>query len=347
MMQVMRPFLSLLALLLLRFPSANCISPRQSLNLLSSQTKGSNVLYATQQSFKKFVVGDGAAKTNNDDDEQYAVVAFFNAKESDIQGKEAIQELLGSFDDFAGHMSRGIVNSGGKQDLFFLELEYAKSPQIFQAFEVNSLPFVIYVGKGDVRSHTSLESLAAAAKMNRFKGSGQATVLDEIRVWIKEMHGVEYPNVVDNSGQAKRVTFFVATLAIVGYAIYTSKLYRLAFIPSVWLVSFLFIYMFGVSGTMKSIIKGSRFIGSQRNGMNEYFRGGNDHYGIEGWIMSALYMCITASLFFVATQAEKIQSSKHSRFAVGVLLALFLGLVHHVVEIYRWKTGYNFTMHFG
>jgi len=153
--------------------------------------------------------------------------------------------------------------------------------------------------------------------------------------------------VADTSGQAKRVTLFLSTLAALGYTVYRSKVYRLAFIPSVWLVSFLFIYMFGVSGTMKTIIKGSQFIGSQRNGMNEYFKAGNEHYGVEGWIMSGLYMCITACLYFIATQAEKIQSGKHSRYAVGLLLSLFLGLVHHVVEIYRWKTGYNFTMHFG
>lgn len=284
------------------------------------------VIRLNEANYKAFAKKEGFKRN-------YALIVFFDA--SMLHDNHQLN-LPGFRKDFGLAAKAYAESVAGRDDvlpLFFADVEFKQSGEVFRMEGVQSLPFVLFFGRGD-------KTKAASMNFNRF-GKTFAGVIQFLKDNEIPTDDIKPPPPMTKTQMALLGVAIVVLTPFVATHLLTRK--TALHDPRLWCLFGLMIYLFSVSGGMFNIIRNMPWYVPSREkpGQFVYFlqQGGNQ-FGVEGMVIGSFYTMVGLLTAFNVYVLPRSKSATTKR-VVGMLSIVACAFaVRKVVEFEVWKQGY-------
>ncbi|KAG6502159.1 probable dolichyl-diphosphooligosaccharide--protein glycosyltransferase subunit 3 [Zingiber officinale] len=277
--------------------------------------------------------------TSVDTPRPYSLLIFFDANQLRSKAELHLPHLHSEFSllsaSFAAHHKEDDVSSSR---LFFCDIEFGESQQSFGLFGVSSLPHARLV----TPSTRSLRDSVSMDQSDISRGADSMADFVEAKTKISLGGPILRPPLIS----LRQVLFLLAAVLISAPFLIRRILEGDTFFHDrrVWMSLALFVYFFGVSGTMHNIIRNMPMVLPDRSNPDRlifFYQGSGMQLGAEGFAIGSLYMVVGLVLAFVTHLLVRFQNISVQRgfMLVGMLLAYWA--VSKVIYLDNWKTGYS------
>eukprot|EP00271_Cylindrocystis_brebissonii_P010446 TRINITY_DN26633_c0_g1_i1.p1 TRINITY_DN26633_c0_g1~~TRINITY_DN26633_c0_g1_i1.p1 ORF type:complete len:338 (+),score=9.94 TRINITY_DN26633_c0_g1_i1:74-1087(+) len=266
----------------------------------------------------------------------YSLVVFFSAKEMNKQNPDL---KLDAFREEFGYAAKSFYeNNAGTPEaehLFFAEVEFKHSQNVFRNFKVESLPHVRLVLSGNgTRSETM-----------RFDSSPRTA--EGISSFISSKTDLDVGKIL------RAPLLSPLSMIILGATTVASAPFAIKILltnqtplhdPRVWCAFGLAIYFFAVSGGLYNIIRGMPMYMRDRNDPSKtiyWYSGTSAQCGVEGFSVGALHMTVGLLLAFITHGLPLVKSKSVQRMVLLGCLIAGTWAAREVVSLDQWKTGYQ------
>lgn len=266
----------------------------------------------------------------------YHLVFFLNAVylQSNLN-----MNLAGLRNEFA-LMSKAFKQGPEADNVFFIELNYENSKELYKRLNVKSLPFIFHWGPEssakEGRSIKLSKSSQCGPKIQTYPWPAEDLIACVSRQTGFSAAAVDRPTVVQNPLFPLALLSFIVVGGAVAWKLYNSPLVR---ITGLWTLGALGVYWFATSGGMYNIIRGIPF-SIVRDGRKVYWMEGRQgQLGAEGFIMGSSYIFFSSTLASLTYVVPKIRNAR-ARASISMLLVLAAALsAYRILETYHTKSG--------
>ncbi|KAJ8478150.1 hypothetical protein OPV22_021877 [Ensete ventricosum] len=275
----------------------------------------------------------------------YSLFIFFDAAQLRSKPELHLPHLHSEFAllsaSFAAHHRKDDASSSfpGTHRLFFCDIEFGESQNSFALFGVSSLPHARLVPA----SALSLRDDSIPMDQSDFS-RGAESMADFLEAKAKIPLGG--PILRPPPISPRQALFLLAALLISSPFLIRRVLAgdTLVHDRRLWMALALFVYFFGVSGTMHNIIRNMPMFLPDRSNPDRlifFFQGSGMQLGAEGFAVGFLYMVVGLVLAFAthALARWKSVSAQRGFMLVGMLVSYWA--VSKVIYLDNWKTGYS------
>eukprot|EP00899_Mesostigma_viride_P024664 jgi/Mesvir1/5382/Mv25555-RA.1 len=291
-----------------------------------------------QKGLLKFNNNDFRLYAEGDEPRPYSLILLFTSRQVEKSKPELNLALtraeFGLVSEAYRQHFAGTPQSGR---VFFVEVDYNTAPEAFQKLGLNSVPAIVHIGPFTKRQKDGrpLESDTLKA--------GFPNVLEMLAGFTADKTNlspgtIERPNIFNSPA----IQLFVLTLLLASGAV-VLKLYRGGWLDyrPIWALLALAVVFFALSGGMYNIIRGMPFRTRDHEGRDVFFRQGQGQLGAEGYAMGTLHFGAAGALLAIIYITPAIPSTAPRRAFMWASLLVFFTCLAKVVQIYRWKTGYD------
>ncbi|WOL07636.1 hypothetical protein Cni_G16381 [Canna indica] len=269
----------------------------------------------------------------------YSLLIFFDAAQLRSKPELHLPHLLSEFGLLSASFSAHHKGDASSSRLFFCDIEFGESQHSFALFGVSTLPHARLVPP----SARSLRDDSVPLDQSDFS-RGAESIADFVEAKTKISLGGP---IVRPPPVSPRQALFLLAAILISAPFFVRRIlagdtifhdYR------IWMGFALFVYFFGVSGTMHNIIRNMPMFLPDRSNPNHlifFFQGSGMQLGAEGFAIGFLYMVVGLTLACVIHGLVKLRSISVQRIfmMVGMLLAYWS--VSKVIYLDNWKTGYS------
>mmetsp|Transcript_9372 Transcript_9372/g.34384 ORF Transcript_9372/g.34384 Transcript_9372/m.34384 type:complete len:370 (+) Transcript_9372:136-1245(+) len=274
---------------------------------------------------------------------QYSLIVFCNAKHlqsEQLQLSKLRAEFMAASNSY---LDKYGPNSPDFDKLFFVEVEYKESPEIFHALQINSLPMILRISPSLTTNADSLTfDIKDADKMDGRKYGWDA---EGIASFVKSrtslrVDAIKRPSVTDEPWFP-----FVALISLASAVYAAYKAFQMKIQSNPYFLGFacLAICFFSLSGGMYNIIRGvPMFSQDPRTGKLLLFsQQPQGQLGFEGFTMGSMYLGVGTTLAGLAFGTPIISNASLRRIVSTILSVCFAFFAWKVIDMYKWKTGYR------
>jgi oligosaccharyltransferase complex subunit gamma len=300
--------------------------------LLHRQSKSKDgVIHLDESSFRRFM--------STSDPRPYSLVIFFDASQLRDNRELRLEEFRKEFGlaslAYIKH-NKGSTNAAAASRVFFCDLEFKQSQQVFKLFGVTTLPHIRYIPPGNGNVDESEEM-----SQSEFPRSAEGMSMFVEAKTKQKSAAIERPPPISKWQMWFLVLAFLATTPfIIKKLIAPDSPMRE---PRLWCTIAILVYFFSVSGGMHNIIRRMPLFMQDRNQPGKllfFYQGSGMQLGAEGFVVGFLYTVVGLLLGFITQFAARIKSRMVQQILVLVGIAISFLAVRKVVLLDNWKTGY-------
>ena len=274
----------------------------------------------------------------------YTLVIFLGAKHLLDKPNLHLRELREEFGYMAKtHQAQADNASPGAGQLFFAELDFTESQEVFRRLNAQSL-FIFRLPQTMAVAVGENIKLKDQDMLRPERHPKQPVPAEDMVSFVRDRTGydigrVDKPAVTQSWWSPFIALSFLSSLAYVGYKIMYADVMKNMLL---YALATLFVYWFSVSGGMHNIIRGMPMVTiNPQTKTPQYFMPGQGQLGTEGFVMGSLYTLVGLAFGLVVYVAPKAKSvSSRRMLAYGGLMVAFI-CFRQVVGLYTWKTGYH------
>ena len=273
----------------------------------------------------------------------YSLVVFMTAAHAKFKCSVCKAHDV-EFQLLANSYKKAMKAEGKKQTLFFVRLDYESSPQVFQKYDINSVPVIFHLGgAGSEGAIASAESGKDYHILHRDKFQMNGDILAESLVpFIRARVGISI-----NIERSQIGMYIVILLLFGGIAACVKPVINSLdtfFLPMLrykplWAIVSLGVYTCAISGLIFDIIRSPQmYYNDPRTGqMMFFYPQSGSQFVIEGFVIGFLNLCCAAALVFLTIKAPVLKSESGRTIAVVGGIAVFLLCFNQVKGLYRMK----------
>ncbi|XP_074557582.1 putative dolichyl-diphosphooligosaccharide--protein glycosyltransferase subunit 3 [Curcuma longa] len=300
------------------------------LKSLRSQSP-SGVIHLDDRLVSRFLTSVGTPRP-------YSLLIFFDANQLRSKAELRLPHLHSEFSLLSASFSAHHEDDALSSRIFFCDVEFGQSQKSFDLFGVSSVPHVRLVPASTV----SLRDSIPMDQSEFSRGADSMAEFLESKAKISLGGAILRPPPIS----PLQVLFLLAAILISAPFLVRRILDGDTLIHDqrLWMSLALFVYFFGVSGTMHNIIRNMPMVLPDRNNPDRlifFYQGSGMQLGAEGFAIGFLYMVVGLVLAFVTHLLVRFRSISAQRgfMLVGMLLAYWA--VSKVIYLDNWKTGYS------
>jgi oligosaccharyltransferase complex subunit gamma len=237
-------------------------------------------------------------------------------------------------------MAKAFKQGSNADDIFFAELSYEGSKELYKRLNVKSLPFIFSWGPESVakegRSIKINKASQCGPRISTYPWPAEDLVTCVSRQTGFSAGAIERPTVVQNPLFPLGLLAFIVLGGAVAWKLYNSPIVR---ITGLWTLGALGVYWFATSGGMYNIIRGIPF-SIVRDGKKVYWMDGRQgQLGAEGFIMGSSYIFFSSTLASLTYVVPRIKNTQ-ARGLISLVLVLVAALsAFRILETYHAKSG--------
>lgn len=336
---VLLPSALLCLLICLSFLGADAADAKAA-ELIELQKNAPNgVVHLDVNGFNKYVTGRKRS---------YTMIIFLTA--SHLLDKENLN-LRAIRKEFGYLANTHLLNSKEteKAKVFFGEIEFSESQELFHRLGANVLPYIFHVPADMSIGADGAIKLSDSDVMRTSDYTNYPWTANDMAAFVKEASGIDLgpinrPSIKGHPLAPVAGLFILAGLGIVGYQLviaeWTKNVVVLAIGATV-------VYAFSVSGAMHNIIRGvpMYYFDPKDRHIVMFMPGGQGQLGAEGFIMGGMYTVFGLSLAALSFACPKIADKSTRRGCCYGALALAFYCFYKIVQVYTWKTGYHLRLY--
>lgn len=303
------------------------------------KTASDGVVELDAQAFERLVIGRKRP---------YTLIIFLAADHLQDKAQLRLRELRQEYGLAAKAFLKNHRNTTATGKLFFTQIEYKRSTELFHRLGVNSLPYIFRLSSTFPIEADGTIKLRPDDVMKHADYSNYPWTAEDMASFIRERTGVAIGD-IDKPSVFKSRLFPVVAVAIIGLGGWVAyNLYYAEFMKNrvLWTIGTIVVFWFAVSGGMHNIIRGVPMYYADPNGKVQMFLPqGQGQLGAEGFIMGSLVTCFSLSIVALSYVAPKV-SPQYQRGVCYGALAVAVLCFFHILKGYRWKTGYRWRTWF-
>lgn len=302
-------------------------------DLLKLQRKSPDgVVFLDGPAFQKYLGGRSRP---------YAVIVFANAVHLLQKPQLRLADLRTEF----GYLAKSYRSDAGTLGkVFFVEIEFTKSAEVFARLNTKSLPYVFCINPTFSTEGSGVLRVPSTRTMQPQNYAAYPWTAHDMAGFVVETTSIKAARIVRPS-LFTHWTFpiLVLTVLAVGSAV-GLKLYYAQFMKNhaIWAFAILAVYMFSVSGGMHNIIRGVPFqhVNRGTGKVVMFLQTAQSQLGAEGFIMGTLY---TSSGLLIAALTHFVPLLPKGGQKPVSLVIILAGLFcyYKIRSVYTWKTGFN------
>lgn len=301
------------------------------LELLHRQSSSKDgVIHLDDASFRRFM------STTSSDPRSYSLVVFFDAIQMRDNRELRLEDFRKEFGLAALAYIKHNKDTEAASKVFFCDIEFTQSQQVFQLFGVTTLPHIRHVPPGSGNVDASEEM-----SQSEFPRSAEGMVLFVQAKTKQKFAAIERPPPISRTQMWFLIAAFLATTPfIIKKLIAPDSPLRE---PIIWCSMAILVYFFSVSGGMHNIIRSMPLFMHDRNHPGKlifFYQGSGMQLGTEGFVVGFLYTVVGLLLGFVTHFAPQIRSKLAQRIVMLLAIAISFLAVRKVISLDNWKTGY-------
>eukprot|EP00193_Tetraselmis_chui_P018415 CAMPEP_0177792244 /NCGR_PEP_ID=MMETSP0491_2-20121128/24421_1 /TAXON_ID=63592 /ORGANISM="Tetraselmis chuii, Strain PLY429" /LENGTH=338 /DNA_ID=CAMNT_0019314645 /DNA_START=59 /DNA_END=1076 /DNA_ORIENTATION=- len=298
---------------------------------------------------------DGVVHLNADDFNRlfvgksrgYNVILFLWA--SHLMDKATIQlpKLRKEFGLLSKAYREEMKKTGQEGKIFFADIEFQESQEVFHRLGVQALPFVFRLPTSAIKRDGRI-ALNDNDKMTPDSFPNYPWSAEDMGSFTAERTGLPTPT-IDRPSFAKSPLFplivlpTLASLAFLAWKVYCSDF---IWHPLLWSTGAVFVCWFATSGGLYNIIRNVPMVTADQNGQPVFFMRGQGQLASEGFVLGTMEALFGISIAVLTHVAPKMTNSFAQRTTMGGVMVLALFCLVKVVGIYTWKTGYGIKTYF-
>lgn len=231
--------------------------------------------------------------------------------------------------------------------LFFVDIEFQESQEVFHRLGVTSLPFLFRLPTSALKRDGRI-AIAGSDKMTPENFPSYPWTAEDIGAFVGERTGVPAPD-IERPSFAKSPLFPLIVLPTLGALAYVAwKVYCSEFIwhPLIWSAGAVFVHWFATSGGLYNIIRNVPMVSADANGKPIFFMRGQGQLASEGFVLGTMEVAFGICIAVLTHVVPRMTNTVAQRTTMGGVMLLALFCLVKLVGIYSWKTGYGIRTYF-
>ncbi|CAD7704795.1 unnamed protein product [Ostreobium quekettii] len=274
----------------------------------------------------------------------YSLVFMLTARHLMDKPSLKLKQLRAEF-GLAASAYRGQHGAGDAAGrVFFAEMEFRESKEIFERLGADSLPFIFHVAPGFAVGRSGPIGVPEGDRMSMKDHPKYPWPAEAIAEFVAAKTGLGVDEIERRSILQSPFFGILALVTLFAGAGVAYRLYYMSWVrhPLIYLSGTLAVCWFATSGGMFNIIRNVPFALPKPDGKVEYFYPGHSQQlGAEGFVMGTLYLLFAGATVAMTYGVPMLESKNGRRAAFYTAVMVAFLTLRQVVQNYQWKTGYH------
>eukprot|EP01024_Parvocaulis_polyphysoides_P011526 TRINITY_DN14045_c0_g1_i4.p1 TRINITY_DN14045_c0_g1~~TRINITY_DN14045_c0_g1_i4.p1 ORF type:complete len:334 (-),score=27.91 TRINITY_DN14045_c0_g1_i4:91-1092(-) len=230
-----------------------------------------------------------------------------------------------------------------QDSLFFCEIEFGESKDIFARLGVQSLPFVFRLSEDHQIGGNGMISIGSGDQMEQKEFRSYPWMGEDFVSFVSDRTGMQAEEIERPSALKSPVFQVFALIVLITGAYIGHKIYYSEWIqnPFIWISACLFVFWFATSGGMYDIIRGVPLMVPTQEGKVQWYTQGQGQLGAEGFTIGTMYIVFAVSLVVFTQLGPRIKDQMVQRVVLYSALVIAYFCFSRVVSFYKFKNGYH------